>query len=96
MLAKYELLLTATKDALSEAGYDATAYNLMLVPKWMAMIPRTHANYKGQAPTNGAGMMGMVWVKDEAEVAIWEKLGIAKHLTYLGLGRRRAERCCDC
>jgi hypothetical protein len=51
----------------------------------MAMIPRTHANYEGKAPTNGAGMMLMVWVTDEAEISEWLHLGVAKHLTYLGL-----------
>jgi ATP adenylyltransferase/5',5'''-P-1,P-4-tetraphosphate phosphorylase II len=72
-------------NALKLAGHDGTDYNFVLVPGWMAMIPRTHANYEGKAPTNGAGMMGMAWVNGEAEVVKWLNLGVAKHLTYLGL-----------
>jgi len=85
LVSKYELLLSATKSALAQADHPGTDYNLVLVPGWMAMIPRTYANYEGKALSNGTGMMGMAWVKDEAEVALWLVFGVVQHLTHLGL-----------
>jgi ATP adenylyltransferase len=85
LLSKYELLLAAKKKALQQARYNGADHNVILVRKWMVIIPRTHANFKGKASANSAGMMGMAWVKDDDEVAHWTDLGIAKHLTYLGV-----------
>lgn len=87
ILTKYNLLLSATKNALKQAGTDGNDYNVILVPGWMALIPRTHASYHGKAPANGAGMMGMAWVKDDMEVAEWLEFGVAKHLAYMGLAK---------
>lgn len=82
---KYKSLLSVTKQALEQAGHDGRAYNVVLLPTWIALIPRTHANYKGKAPTNAAGMVGMICVDGDDEVDEWLEFGIAKHLTYLGL-----------
>ncbi|RDW89214.1 hypothetical protein BP6252_01246 [Coleophoma cylindrospora] len=82
--SKYEQLITAMNTACppKERALD---YNLVLVNRWMAVIPRTHAGLDGKAQTNSAGMMGWIWVKNEAEMEFWKSLGVAKHLTYLGV-----------
>lgn len=87
VLTKYHQLLAATKKASKEYGRETIAYNLVMVKKWMAMIPRTHANSKGKAPTNAVGMMGMVWVSSQEEMGVWLDLGVRKHLIHLGLAR---------
>jgi ATP adenylyltransferase/5',5'''-P-1,P-4-tetraphosphate phosphorylase II len=41
------------------------AYNVIFTKKWIAIIPRTHAASKDGSFTNGAGMLGLVWVDQE-------------------------------
>ncbi|RDW70421.1 hypothetical protein BP5796_08818 [Coleophoma crateriformis] len=82
--SKYEQLMTAMNTACKPKD-RALDYNLILVKRWMAVIPRTHASLDGKGHTNSAGMMGWIWVKDDAEMEFWMNLGVAKHLTYLGV-----------
>lgn len=43
------------------AGSD---YNLILVPEWMVLIPRTSKG-RGRFIANAANMVGLMWVKSE-------------------------------
>lgn len=62
------------------------AYNVVATTKWICLIPRTHkARPDGGAPTNGPGMLGLVWVKNQAERDEWTRLGMTEHLAYLGM-----------
>lgn len=59
------------------------AYNVILTGVWLCLIPRRHGR-KGDTGANAAGMLGMVWVKDQAERESWNTLGLCKHLEFLG------------
>lgn len=85
LLLRYQRLLEKTTEALRNASAKI-AYDVVIKRPWMLLVPRTHARYKdGRGPTNGAGMVGLVWVADQAERDDWTRLGMSDHLAYLGL-----------
>lgn len=59
----YLNLLAKTKHALSDVG-AGTDYNLILVPEWMTLIPRT-CKGRGQLIANAANMVGLMWTRSE-------------------------------
>lgn len=63
---------------------DIKAYNAAFTRDWMCLIPRTHAR-KDDAGANTAGMLGMVWLRDQAERDTWARLGYSSYLRYLGI-----------
>jgi len=52
--------------------------------KWMAVIPRRSNNFEG-VTANGIGMMGIVWLMNEAQFEAWKLRGPAKVLSELGV-----------
>lgn len=60
------------------------AYNVCLTDSWLCLIPRRHGRLQGVA-TNAAGMLGLIWLKDQAEREDWDKLGRLHHLERLGV-----------
>jgi ATP adenylyltransferase len=80
----YLKLLAKTEDALKVIS-AVIAYNVIATEDWMLLIPRTHQSHDGLAPTNGAGMMGLVWVADQTERDDWTRMGMSNHLAYLGI-----------
>lgn len=40
---------------------------------------------KDDAGANTAGMLGLVWLRDQAERDTWARLGYSRHLQYLGI-----------
>jgi ATP adenylyltransferase len=87
---RYFKLLKKTKKVLQDV--QSEAYNVIATNRWIVLIPRVHVKdpEKG-ANANAAGMMGMVWVKDEGEVKTWEELGLTSHLKYLGVASSKDE-----
>ncbi|MCJ1261987.1 hypothetical protein MMC22_001856 [Lobaria immixta] len=83
VVARYQQLLKKTREAMSKTS-ESTAYNVLLVSQWILIIPRTH-QARDNATANGAGMMGLVWVHDQQERDDWTRLGMTKHLAYLGI-----------
>ena len=71
-------------ESLSNDKSEHAAYDIILVREWMALIPRSSKGKDG-INTNGAGMMGLVWVRDQDERDGWTKLGLSKHLTSMGV-----------
>ncbi|KAF9774850.1 hypothetical protein IL306_007123 [Fusarium sp. DS 682] len=71
------------KEALRSNGVKI-ALNVIMTEEWVCAIPRRHAR-KGITGANGAGMMGIVWLKDMEERQSWEDLDYTRHLAYLGL-----------
>jgi ATP adenylyltransferase/5',5'''-P-1,P-4-tetraphosphate phosphorylase II len=53
---------------------------------WIVVIPRRNGVWEG-ASANTGGMMGSVWVHDQAEVDKWLRLGCANVLRELGVPR---------
>lgn len=82
VFAVYEKLLGEMRPVMQKEGVED--YNVVLVREWMLLVPRRHHGREG-VECNAAGMMGMVWLKDEAEREGWERLGMTDHLRWLGL-----------
>jgi len=59
----YLILLSKTKKALQRVG-AGTDYNLILVPEWILLIPRTLKGC-GALIANAANMVGLMWTKSE-------------------------------
>lgn len=79
-------LLRHTRAALETVTYS-NDYNVVLADEWMILIPRSHKGHDNVG-ANGAGMLGMIWLRDQEERDGWEKLGMTKHLAYLGIPGR--------
>lgn len=84
---KLERLVAAAREAHARCG-DGQAYNVVMTQDWLCVVPRRHAQRDGVG-ANGAGMVGLVWVRDEAERAGWDAFGLSDHLVYLGLPRKQ-------
>jgi ATP adenylyltransferase/5',5'''-P-1,P-4-tetraphosphate phosphorylase II len=89
LLATYYDLLNLTRLALqippSETWVlDPVPHNVVLVPGWMMVIPRTRAAVGGIS-ANAAAMMGLVCVKSESEVEEWRERGPAGVLGGVGI-----------
>lgn len=68
-----------------QSGFsDVKAYNAAFTRDWICLIPRTHTMKDG-AGANTAGMLGLVWVRDQAERDTWARLGYSRYLQYLGI-----------
>ena len=80
---RYFQSLQRTKETLREES-ESSAYNAVLVEDWMVLIPRTQQG-REDVDANGAGMMGVVWLRDKKERDGWTRFGMTKHLTYLGI-----------
>ena len=78
----YEKLLGEMRPLMRREGVED--YNVVLVREWMLVVPRRHHGREG-VECNAAGMMGMVWLKDEGEREGWERLGMTEQLRWLGL-----------
>ncbi|KAI4242509.1 MAG: hypothetical protein LQ352_007223 [Teloschistes flavicans] len=60
---QYERLLKETKKAFQAAG-GGTDYNLILVPEWLALVPR-RSKGRGEVMFNAANIAGLMWTKDD-------------------------------
>jgi sulfate adenylyltransferase (ADP) / ATP adenylyltransferase len=84
LLVRYQRLLEKTTEVLGDVSAKI-AYNVVIKRPWILLIPRTHARSRdGRAATNGAGLLGLVWVADQAERDDWTRVGMSDHLAYLG------------
>ena len=59
-------------------------HNVVLVRDWMLVIPRRKARVGGVS-ANAAGMLGLVWVREEEELAEWRRRGACRVLRELGV-----------
>ena len=84
VFAIYGKLLAEMRPLMKREGMED--YNVILVKEWMLLIPRRHHGREG-VECNAVGMMGMVWLKSEAEREGWERLGMTEHLQWLGFPR---------
>jgi ATP adenylyltransferase/5',5'''-P-1,P-4-tetraphosphate phosphorylase II len=74
----YQSLLSLTKVS------EAAGHNVLLVPGWMLVIPRSKGR-KGILSANAAAMAGMVWVTGKEEVRQWVEHGPMKLLCEFGI-----------
>ncbi|MCJ1332245.1 hypothetical protein MMC10_008937 [Thelotrema lepadinum] len=83
----YDGLLAQSANALGVRGSNDSVvvpHNVVMTREWMMVIPRRRAGLDG-ATANTAGMLGMVWVNDQAQLEGWMRLGPAKVLAELGV-----------
>lgn len=92
LLDIYKKLLsdaTCTLSTESSSQAKTCPHNVVLVKEWMLVIPRRKSNVNGVS-ANGAGMLGMVWVTDEAKLEQWKSLGPRWTLSQLGVAQDQA------
>ncbi|KAK1484539.1 hypothetical protein CCUS01_15553 [Colletotrichum cuscutae] len=59
-------------------------YNVVMAEDWICVVPRRLVGRNGVG-ANGAGMIGLVWLRDQAERDGWDSFGLTEHLVRLGL-----------
>ncbi|KAI3555045.1 hypothetical protein CABS02_04884 [Colletotrichum abscissum] len=59
-------------------------YNVVMAERWICVVPRRLVGRNGVG-ANGAGMIGLVWLRDQAERDGWDSFGLTEHLVRLGL-----------
>lgn len=95
LLQTYERLMAEVRSAHSahrarhpeeaqEPACSAAAYNVVLTPRWMCLVPRRRGGQDGTG-AGALGMLGVVWLKDARERAHWTELGLTDHLVWMGL-----------
>jgi ATP adenylyltransferase/5',5'''-P-1,P-4-tetraphosphate phosphorylase II len=77
----YSEMLVQCKLALDE---EVCPHNVVLWDNCIVVIPRNKGMWEG-ASANTGGMLGSVWVRDQAEVDKWLKAGCANVLRELGV-----------
>jgi ATP adenylyltransferase len=80
----YTKLLQQTREALGVGAADVCPHNIVMWDDWLVVIPRRRGITEG-ASANAGGMLGCVWVPDQAHVDEWTRIGCAKVLRELGL-----------
>jgi ATP adenylyltransferase/5',5'''-P-1,P-4-tetraphosphate phosphorylase II len=80
----YGELLGRCREVLGLEEGEMCPHNVVLWDDWIVVIPRRKGVWEG-ASANTGGMMGSVWVPDQAEVDKWLQLGCANVLRTLGV-----------
>jgi len=80
---RYLRLLHETRAAQQHTA-SGRDYNVAIVSDWLALVPRRNHGKDGVG-ANAAGMLGLVWLRDQKEREGWGKLGYTDHLAYLGI-----------
>jgi len=85
LLKVYQNLLSQCENLLPGKPGESVPHDVVLTKKWMLVIPRSRRNFEGSSDVNAAGMLGMIWLKHDEEVAKWKELGPARVLGQLGV-----------
>jgi ATP adenylyltransferase/5',5'''-P-1,P-4-tetraphosphate phosphorylase II len=80
----YEEMLGKCRKALGLSAMEFCPHNVVLWDGWIVVIPRNKGMWEG-ASANTGGMLGSVWVPDQAEVDKWLRVGCASVLRELGV-----------
>ncbi|KXH32297.1 hypothetical protein CSIM01_05719 [Colletotrichum simmondsii] len=78
-------LVSATRKAQTSGGKGCD-YNAIMAEDWICVVPRRLVGRDGVG-ANGAGMIGLVWLRDLAERDGWDSFGLTDHLVQLGVPR---------
>ena len=84
LYTRYAKLLHRVRLRLASENCKELPHNVVLVKEWMIVIPRRKAGV-GMANVGAAGMMGMVWVKNEEELWEWQRQGLLEVLAQVGV-----------
>lgn len=85
----YHKLLADARDALNLTPSAICPHNAILTRTWLMVIPRRSKDFHGLT-SNGAGMIGSVWLQNEAQLEKWTHLGPANVLSHLGVANDSA------
>jgi ATP adenylyltransferase/5',5'''-P-1,P-4-tetraphosphate phosphorylase II len=86
LLETYHHFLSQTRTALGLDEHETCPHNVVLWADYIIVIPRRKGVWEG-ASANTGGMMGSVWVPDQAGMDKWTRLGCANVLRELGVPR---------
>ncbi|EXF74657.1 hypothetical protein CFIO01_08727 [Colletotrichum fioriniae PJ7] len=75
----------ASRNVKTTMGYGSD-YNVVMAEDWICVVPRRLVGRDGVG-ANGAGMVGLVWLRDQAERNGWDSFGLTEHLVQLGVPR---------
>lgn len=78
-------LVSASRNVKTTTGYGSD-YNVVMAEDWICVVPRRLVGRDGVG-ANGAGMVGLVWLRDQAERSGWDSFGLTEHLVQLGVPR---------
>ncbi|KAK1702976.1 hypothetical protein BDP67DRAFT_482035 [Colletotrichum lupini] len=76
-------LVSATRKV-QTSDREVCDYNVVMAEHWICVVPRRLVGRNGVG-ANGAGMIGLVWLRDQAERDGWDSFGLTEHLVRLGL-----------
>jgi ATP adenylyltransferase/5',5'''-P-1,P-4-tetraphosphate phosphorylase II len=80
----YSEMLGQCRRALDLSESDFCPHNVLLWEDWIVLIPRNKGVWEG-ASANTGGMLGSVWVPDQAGVDKWLRNGCANVLREFGV-----------
>ncbi|KAH8652743.1 hypothetical protein BGZ60DRAFT_420125 [Tricladium varicosporioides] len=80
---QYSRLLEKAKLDVSGAEQNF-AHNVLATRDWILVIPRRNRDRNGQLPTNGAGMLGLMWCSSQDEKDGWTNRAMTEHLAHVG------------
>lgn len=82
----YNKLLADAREALNLAPSAICPHNAILAKTWLMVIPRRSKDFHGLT-SNAPGMIGSVWLQNEAQLKKWTQLGPANVLSHLGIAK---------
>ncbi|KAI3541449.1 hypothetical protein CSPX01_07537 [Colletotrichum filicis] len=80
-----ERLVSAAREIATTYG-ERSDYNVIMAEDWICVVPRRLVGKDGVG-ANGAGMVGLVWLRDQTERDGWDSFGLTDHLVQLGVSR---------
>jgi ATP adenylyltransferase len=86
LLRVYNRLLANTREALKLTPGVVSPHNVILTQEWLMLIPRQSNDFHG-ITSNGAGMIGSVWLQNEAQLDKWIQFGPKNVLSHLGIAK---------
>ncbi|RSM03372.1 hypothetical protein CDV31_010505 [Fusarium ambrosium] len=83
------ILQSVYREFLKTRGHEVSSsppHNLLLTSSWICLVPRRHSGAERDALTNAMGMVGIIWVANEGEIAEWSNASgsVEGHFEYLG------------
>ncbi|KAE8557608.1 hypothetical protein EYB25_002315 [Talaromyces marneffei] len=86
LLQIYDKLLANARKTLNLAPSAICPHNAIFTQTWLMIIPRRSNDFHGLT-SNAPGMVGSVWLQNEAQLEKWTQLGPTKVLSHLGVAK---------
>lgn len=88
LLTRMREFVTHKGWKMREAGCEAP-HNVLLTRGWICIVPRRHSGAERWAMANALGMLGVIWITDDSQIADFtdRKGGVDGHMQFLGWPR---------